>query len=151
VLDWQPRGVQAKGAEIVVRVSDGPAPRTIPDLAGKTFDEAAAALGELGLTAVRADVFSDSRPAGQVDATVPPAGGAAAKGAKVTVNVSKGPDLVAVPNVSGQSVEQATATLASAGLQVANVFGPPRKTVFATDPEAGRRVKRGSGVSLYTR
>jgi serine/threonine-protein kinase len=136
---------------VVVRVSDGPAPRAIPDLSGKSYEDAAAALRDLGLTPVRADVFSDTTPAGQVDATVPASGAAAAKGAKVTVNVSKGIDLVSVPDVTGQSVDQASTMLAASGLQVANVFGPPRKRVFATDPEAGRKVKRNSGVSLYTR
>jgi len=69
----------------------------------------------------------------------------------VTVSVSKGPDLVPVPDVRGHSVDEATSMLSQAGLSVANVYGPSKRgTVFFTDPPAGQRVHRGSGVNLYT-
>ena len=151
VLDWSPRGLQPKGAKVTVIVSAGPAPRTVPDLKGQSFDQASSALQALGLSAVRNDVFSDTIPPGQVDSTSPAAGATAAKGSKVTVNVSKGPDLVVVPDVTRQDVDTATAALTAAGLSVANVFGPPNRRVFLTDPPAGTRVRRGSPVNLYTR
>jgi hypothetical protein len=36
------------------------------------------------------------------------------------------------------------------GLAVANVFGPPNRPVFTTLPGSGMRVRRGSGINLYT-
>lgn len=108
-------------------------------------------LGAEGLKATRAESFHDTFPPGKVIGTRPAAGQKAARDSMVTIVVSKGPDLVAVPNVAGQSVPDAQAALGAAGLQVTNVFGPPNKRVFTTDPGAGANVRRGSGVNLYTK
>jgi serine/threonine-protein kinase len=153
VLDWSPKqGMQAKGTVVTLTVSSGPAPRTIPSLAGDSYDQAAAALSQLGLVPKEARVYDNTGnyPPGQVVSTDPPAGGSAAKGSTVTVNVSKGPQIVTVPDVTGESVEQATADLSQVGLVVANVYGPPNRRVFVTDPTAGSQVTAGSSVDLYT-
>ena len=152
VLGWSPKGLQAKGAEVVVVVSSGPAPRDVPDVSGRTFEEAARVLAGVGLEAARAEVFSDDVAPGRVVSTRPGAGAKAARDSTVTVNVSKGPDLVTVPNVVGRTVAEATAAVQAAGLQVNGVFGPPRaQRVILTDPQAGTQLKRGQGVSLYSR
>jgi serine/threonine-protein kinase len=153
VLDWNPKGTQARGAEITVVVSDGPAPRPIPnDLKGKSYDDAANELKALGLVPVRVDDYSDDVQTGQVFATDPAPGSPVAVGGKVTVKVSKGTATVTVPDVRGQSVDQATATLQQAGLNVTGLYGPrgAKGRVVLTDPQAGTKVKRGSGVVLYT-
>ena len=152
VLDWQPRGEVPRGAEVTVTISDGPAPRPVPgDLKGKSFEEAKAELDALGLVAVRSDDYTDDVQLNQVFATVPGAGTKVPVGGKVTVKVSKGPATVAVPNVAGRSVDQATAIIEQAGLTVTGVFGPPKGTVFTTNPSAGTKIPRGRGVDLYTR
>ena len=153
VLDWSPRqGLQPKGATVTVTVSSGPAPRTIPTVAGETYDQAAADLSQLGLVPKQAQVYDNTGtyPAGQVVSTDPPAGSSVAKGATVTVNVSKGQQMVSVPDVTGDSVDKATQELARVGLVVANVYGPPNKRVFVTDPTPGTTVPVGSSVNLYT-
>jgi len=134
-----------------LNVSAGPRPRTVPGLTGKSFDQAAAALQQVGLTAVRADAFSDTVPKDQVVSTSPSAGASVARGGKVTVTISKGPDLVAVPDVTGKSVQDATTAMQQAGLSIGNVFGPPNKKVFVTDPPAGAQAHRGSSVNVYTK
>ena len=153
VLSWAHKGEQVpKHAKIDLVVSAGPAPRTVPDESGKSFDQAAADLQRLGLVPARGpDAFSDTVPKDKVISTAPGAGASAAKGGKVTVTVSKGPDVLNVPDVTGKNVQDATTILQQAGLQVANVFGPPTKKVFVTDPPAGQQVHRGSSVNLYTR
>jgi serine/threonine-protein kinase len=152
VLEWAPReGEQAKGTEVKVTVSSGPDARTVPDLKGKTFDQAAAALTPLRLTAVRAEVFSDTVAVGQVVSSSPGSGAKAARDSKVTVNVSKGPELIAVPDVRGKSVQEATAALEAAGFVVDGVQGNPNRPVTNTSPTPGTQVKRGSHVGLYTR
>jgi serine/threonine-protein kinase len=152
VLDWSPKGVDvAKGTAVHLTVSAGPPQRSISDWRGKSFDDANAAIAKAGLVVQRNDVFDDTIPPGFVVSTNPPAKANVDKGSTVVVNVSKGPDLVQVPNVNGQTVDQATATMRSAGLSVGNVFGPPDKKVFTTDPPAGTSVKRGSSVNLYTK
>jgi beta-lactam-binding protein with PASTA domain len=153
VLSWAHKGEQvAKHTPIDLVVSGGPAPRTVPPLAGKTYAQAAAALQNVGLVAVRGpDAFSDTVPKDQVLASSPGAGASAERGSKVTVTVSKGPDLVAVPDVTGKPALDATALMQQAGLQVGNVFGPPNKKVFTTDPPPGTQVHRGASVNLYTK
>ena len=153
VLTWSPTGSSLpKGIEVTVTVSSGPAPREIPDVTGKTLEEAAALLAEAGLKAQGAEVFSAEVEKGRVVSTKPVVGKSVARDSTVVVNVSKGPDLVPVPDVLGKSVAEATAILHSAGLQVSGAGGPPRgKAVFLTDPAPGTRVKRDSGVFLFVR
>ncbi|MGN6087661.1 MAG: PASTA domain-containing protein, partial [Actinomycetales bacterium] len=77
-----------------------------------------------------------------------PTGGTLTKGSTVTLTVSKGPDLVTVPNLRGKRVEDAQKILQDLGLE-ANIvrapFGPGR--VF--DQSKSGQVKRGSTVTLY--
>ena len=153
VMGWAHKGEQVpKHTAIDLNVSAGPRPRTVPNLAGQQFPQAAAALQQLGLTAARGpDGFSDTVPPGQVIGTAPAAGASVPRGATVTLTVSKGPDMVAVPDVGGQSVPVATTTLQQAGLQVAGVDGSPDKKVTTTNPPAGTQVHRGSSVTLSTK
>jgi serine/threonine-protein kinase len=151
VLDWSPKaGTLPKGTAVDLTVSDGPAPRTVTDLTGRTFDEAAAALTAAGLTPTRAERFSGTVAAGRVIGTDPSTGTSVPRGTAVAVIVSKGPDVVRVPSVSGLTVDAAVARMQQNGLSVTNVFGPPNRRVFTTLPGAGATVGRGSGVNLYT-
>ena len=137
-------------SEIVLKVSDGPAPVPVPsDLVGKTFDDAAASLKAKGFGVARNDVFSDTVDVGKVVGTDPPVGQPAAKGSTVTVNVSKGPELVAVPRVVGLTVEAASQALQSVGLVPSVENYGPGKPVRASDPTVGTQVKKGSKVTLF--
>jgi serine/threonine-protein kinase len=151
VLDWSPKqSTLPKGTAVDLTVSDGPAPRPITDLSGKTYDEAAAALSAVGLAPTQTTRFSDTVAAGRVIGTDPGAGTSVPRGATVTVIVSKGPDVVRVPAVGGLTVDAAVAKMQQSGLTVTNVFGPPNRRVFTTLPGVGATVARGSGVDLYT-
>jgi serine/threonine-protein kinase len=150
VLASDPAGEAPPDSVIKLTVSDGPAPRTVPDVgAGGTFAAAAAALDAVQLSAVQVDEFNDTVPAGQVLGSDPAAGAQVPRGSTVSVRVSKGPDLVALPSMAG-TVEEASQRLAALGLQV-NVQGNyrPGGAVIASDPPAGTMVKRGSTVRLF--
>jgi len=151
VLDWSPKGEQPKGAEIAVTVSGGPAPRKVPDVSGRTYEDAVKALASVGLKAARTEAFSDTVAVAKVIGSRPSSGSEAARDSSVAVVISKGPDVVPVPNLVGKAVPEAQAVLGQAGLTVVNVYGPLNKPVFTTDPAAGVSVKRGAGVSLYTK
>lgn len=145
-------GQQPKGSEILLTVSKGPEPRTVPSgLAGKTYDQAAAAIAGVQLVPVKVEEFSDTVAAGQVIGLRPGEGKQAPRDSKVEVVVSKGPDLVAVPSVKGTDLDGAVAALEAAGLQAGDVFGPANGKPFDTDPPAGTKVKRGSTVDIYLR
>ena len=150
VMEWSPQGMRSKGSEVTVVVSSGPAPRTVPDVSERSYEEAVAALERIGLVAARADVFSDTIPAGKVVSTAPGSGSSVARGSKVTVRVSKGPEMIPVPNVRGLSVEEATKRLEAAGFPVSGVVGSPTQKVVTTRPAAGEKVKKGTPIALYT-
>ena len=153
VVSWQPTGSQAKGAVITVIVSSGPPVVAVPDVAGLTFEEASKALTEAGFQVVRKDDYSDEVPdVGKVVSTSPSAGSSAAKGAKVTVLVSKGPKTVVVPDVRGRTVDQARSILSEAGLKLGTVYGPPgANKVIDQSPSAGGSVPRGTAVDVFAK
>ena len=67
-----PGGTSApRESEIVLIVSDGPTPVKVPDVANKTYDEAAAALTAVGFKVGRNDVFDDKIDVGKVVGTDP--------------------------------------------------------------------------------
>ena len=140
-----------KGSEVPLTVSSGPKPRTIPSgMAGRSYEEAAAALEAVQLVPVRVERFSDDVEAGTVIG-LSPGEGTVPRGSEVEVVVSKGPDIVKVPAIAGRSLEEAIAALESAGLVVGDAFGPAKGTPFVTDPPAGTDVRRGSTVDIYLR
>jgi eukaryotic-like serine/threonine-protein kinase len=92
-------------------------------------------------------VTFDDLPKGLVVRTEPAAGAGATWGSTVTVVVSKGPDLVVVPDVVGLSRGQAEQRLREAGLGWSYVF-PIGSQVVDQSPEPGDQAKRGSEVRL---
>jgi len=138
-----------RDSTVKLLVSNGPAPVGVPDVSKQTYDQAAAALTGLGFTVARADVFDATIPKDQVVGTDPAAGAAAPKGSQVTINVSKGPELVAVPNLVGKALDVATAQLQGLGFQVDTQSYLPGRVVRATDPAAGTLAAKGSKVTLF--
>ena len=140
-----------KGKPIDVVVSKGPAPRVIPDLKGRTPEEAKTELEQLGLKTQFKDTFDDDVEKGKVVGTDPAAGQSVAKDATVTIYVSQGPDLVTVPDVSKYStLDQAEAALERAGLHLGEVSGRGTRPA-SSDPAAGTKVKRGATVDVFLR
>ncbi len=132
--------------------SQGHAPVTVPNIPGAyTFAQAQAALGAVGFTATQVTISSATVPAGQVISTSPASGTVAPYGSAVTVTVSSGPPTVAVPNVLGETVTQATAALQGAGLVVSGVTGSPSASVKGTVPATNQVVPIGSSVQILTK
>ncbi len=151
VITWVPtEGEVPKGTLVNIVVSDGPPPVEVPNVAGKSADEAVATLEGLEFEVVREKVFHDTIAPGFVVRTDPAAGTDAPHGSKVTVQESKGPEMVRVPNVEGKTVQQAREQLESVGLKVGKIHGDAKRgTVKDTDPEAGTPVRKGSSVDLF--
>jgi beta-lactam-binding protein with PASTA domain len=69
----------------------------------------------------------------------------------VTVQKSKGPDVVAVPDVARYgSLEEAEGALEAAGLHLGDVSGRGTRPA-ASDPPAGTMVARGTYVDIFLR
>jgi len=135
---------------LVVVVSDGHAPVPVPDESGKTYADAKADLEANHFTVPAAvQDFNDTVPNGRVIGTDPPANRSAPYGAAVTVHVSKGPDVVAVPNLANLPRDAATQAAAKQGLKL-KVSGKYRAgdLVESQTPCPGQKVKRGSTVTV---
>jgi serine/threonine-protein kinase len=89
---------------------------------------------------------------GIVIRTDPGPGRPAERDSEVTLVVSSGPDQVTVPNVIGETQEDAFAQLRDAGLSPAARERPSREpvdTVIEQTPAAGQEVEEGSTVTLF--
>jgi eukaryotic-like serine/threonine-protein kinase len=139
---------------IVVNVSLGPAPRPAPDLTNQTVDEATVTLTGLQLVIARGeDEFSNTIEAGRVVSQDPVPTTPVERGGTVTVRVSKGPDLVAIPDLTGLTYPQAQQALTDAGYVVNSLLGTTEGifvsiSVAGTETQAGATFPRGTGVDL---
>ncbi|MCC5952314.1 MAG: PASTA domain-containing protein [Acidimicrobiia bacterium] len=150
-VDPEPPVEVPAGSAVGLVVSAGPEPRTIPGgLPGRAADEVRGELEALGLEVVRAEDFSDSVAAGNVLWVSPEAGLQVERGGQVTMAVSLGPPVVAVPDVSGMSVVDAATELERVGLVVSSTQGSPTRPVSWTDPAPGDVVRIGTSVTLVT-
>jgi serine/threonine-protein kinase len=135
---------------VTLIVSKGKEPVEVPNVTGKKQDAAEKILRDAGFVVDVQRVFSDTVKVGVV-AEQSPSSGTADKGSTITIKVSKGPDVVTVPDVRDMDRDQAQRVLENAGLVVQErvvVSGGPGR-VLQTDPKPGRVVKRGSTVVMY--
>ncbi|MCD4549496.1 Stk1 family PASTA domain-containing Ser/Thr kinase [Schaalia sp. lx-260] len=131
-------------------ISKGREPITVPTLTGLSADEAKGSLTALGLLPQVNEAFSDTVEEGKVISQDTESGTTQYRGDTVTYTISKGPELIAVPNVFGKQEKDAKALLESAGftVEVNRFLGGVFGTVRSTDPAAGTMVRRGSVITM---
>ena len=138
-----------RDAKVALVVSKGPEPVAVPTVTGQGAEAATGAIEEAGLEVTRADdAYSTSVPKGSV-ISQSPSSGTLLPGETVTITVSKGPEMVAVPSVEGLSRSAATTKLEAAGFKVAvqTFLGGPLDEVRASRPSGGTAPK-GSTVTI---
>jgi len=147
-----------KNSELTIYVSSGPAPRVLPDLVNLTLAAAKQQLEDIDLVLVEGEeVYDDEVAEGKVvswqvpDSPTLKAGGTVTKGTEVEVVLSKGPNPVAVPDLTGQTLDEATATLEAAGFEVskgADVFSPTVAVGMVAEqvPAVGETAQPGKPV-----
>lgn len=113
-----------KGTTVAVNVSSGPAPRVVPDLSGKTLEEATAELTALGLLVAEAPTAPHPDIAfGRISVQVPAAGESLARGETVTVTVSAGQRTTLVPSIYGKNFDTVKERLERYGMVIGTVTG----------------------------
>ncbi|MEV1316719.1 Stk1 family PASTA domain-containing Ser/Thr kinase [Micromonospora arborensis] len=125
VLDSSPKvGAEVKpGEKITLILSKGRAPVTVPNLVGKSLNDARAALAQLNLVLV--ETYKDSdKPKDEVLGQSPSDGAGVEKGTQVKLDVSKGPPFVVVPRVIDLPCQQAKQVLESQGFPVTVAVNP---------------------------
>jgi beta-lactam-binding protein with PASTA domain/serine/threonine protein kinase len=152
VYDQEPKAGNRidKGNQVTIFVSEGPPKTTVPDERGKQSLEAVQDLNGANLKA-RVVSVNSNQPADTVLAQDPAPGKKVKQGTVVRINVSKGPQPVNVPDVTGLAVDQATAQLTSQGFKVTTTpidSSQPANTVLAETPAPGSSAAKGSTVTL---
>jgi serine/threonine-protein kinase len=140
------------GTVVDLFVSKGRKPLTVVDWTGKDFVEARTALERKGFDVTSTEEYSDSVPEGDV-ISQSPTDGTLFRGEDVSMVVSLGPELVAVPDgLRASGVESATEALEALGFvvqiqHVDNYLG--LGFVYSVDPGSGTEIPKGSTVILW--
>ena len=133
---------------VTLVVSKGPEMLAVPDVTGQARAAAQEALAAAGFKAGVTEVFSDSVAKGVVVAQEPRSG-RAARDSTVALQISRGPDLITIPKLTGLKRDEAERRLEALGLEVRVRAIPGPGTVRSTDPGAGAKVRKGTTVTVY--
>ncbi|WP_327430121.1 Stk1 family PASTA domain-containing Ser/Thr kinase [Streptomyces sp. NBC_01236] len=140
-----------KGSTITLTVAKKKQQVTVPDVTGKTCDEATAQMTASKLVASCTEVETDdANLVGKVIQTSPQANAQADPNSTVTIQIGKAKTQVAVPTVAGGSLKDAKKAIVAAGLTVGNISGSQddNAIVISTDPQAGTPVNPGTPINL---
>lgn len=142
----------AKGSTVTVTFSGGSAMVSVPDVSGKTQDQARTTLENAGLTVGNATTEDHATvPKDAVIRTDPVSGTSVQRGSTVSLVLSTGQ--TEVPDLTGMTQEEARSALSEAGLTVGNVTQEESSTVeegrvISHTPNKGGQVRQGSEVSI---
>jgi beta-lactam-binding protein with PASTA domain/tRNA A-37 threonylcarbamoyl transferase component Bud32 len=150
--DPKPGDVVEEGTTVRINVSAGPKPIGVPSVLGQPYESAAAALQSAGFAVARRDADSN-QPGGTVIDQTPAGGETAAKGATITLTVSKGPTTAAVPDVTSLDRDTAMATLRDAGFRAVvtqeDTADPSLDgVVLSQDPAGGTQAEPGARITI---
>jgi len=125
---------------------------SVPDVSGKSVDEATSTLQAVGLQATSGEeVYNDTIAKGLVIQAAAP-GDPVRPGDTMSLQISRGPEPVTVPDVVGKAWIDAKSILVDAGFDLSYPAGadlvPSLVTVTATNPIAGTSVPRGSKLTV---
>lgn len=140
-------------SEVVVTVSRGPAIGPMPNLIGKTEEEANALLADFEFDVHVDRAYDETIPTNQVHAQNPAAGTIVVGGSRVAISVSLGPQQRTVPDINSVTIEGAAFLLGKAGLTIGQTIQADSDTVplggvLGSDPPAGTVVDRDTAINL---
>lgn len=155
VLEQDPEGNtnKSKDTKINLVVAKAADKVEVPDLTGRTADEARKLLQASGLKYKAGTAeYSDSVEKDHVIRQDPAAGTQVTQDTEVTYILSLGSEGTEVPNVVGQAEGDATATLTNAGFKVTTSYTTSstvsQGVVISQTPTAGEKGKEGDTVNL---
>ncbi|MGC5345927.1 Stk1 family PASTA domain-containing Ser/Thr kinase [Streptomyces sp. DT171] len=135
---------------VALVVSKG-SPIDVPDVTGRSAEDATAELTELGLKVrIAPDRIDSAEENGDIARQSPAKGSRAAEGDTVTLTVSKGPRMIEVPDVVGKDADKARSALEDAGFEV-KVDRPLisfSDTVASQSVDGGDRAPQGSRITI---
>ncbi len=141
------------GSTLNAVLSAGP----LPDVTGLPVDEARETLDAVGVTGVVGGdgAFSDTVPEGYVVEVSLPAGATIRPGDTLTLIVSRGPELVMIPDLVGETIADAKEVLEGLGFEVEVRSEFPESDwdrsfarVTSLSPSSGQEVAKGTLVII---
>jgi beta-lactam-binding protein with PASTA domain/predicted Ser/Thr protein kinase len=160
VLAWRVVGDAAQvaggevlpGTSIALTTSKGPAPRSVPNVVGLTLEDAQVAAAAVQLSVVAGeDVFSEDVPVGVVVSQDTAAESELPRDGSFVVVRSKGPDLIALPELDGLSFTDAQNALIDAGFTIGSLLGTTEgafESISISADPVGDLYRRGTAVDL---
>ncbi|MFF1814465.1 Stk1 family PASTA domain-containing Ser/Thr kinase [Streptomyces sp. NPDC058251] len=142
-----------KGSVINLTVSKKKKQSVVPDVTGKSCDQATQQMTQNNLVGECTDVeTNDPNLVGKVIQTVPAANAQADPGSKVSIQIGKAAqqNQVTVPTLTNQTLKDAKKAIEDAGLQVGTITGSQddNAIVFVQDPQPGSQVAEGTPINL---
>lgn len=156
VISTDPEAGAQRHADTAVSivVSKG-SPVDVPDVTGDDLADARTELQEAGLKVkIAPQQVTSEFDKGKIAAQTPEEGGRLAAGGTVTLTLSKGPEMVEVPDVVGSSVDDATSLLEQSGFEVKEdrgLLGLFGDTVKKQSVKAGDTAPKGSTITITIR
>ncbi|MFY4720533.1 Stk1 family PASTA domain-containing Ser/Thr kinase [Streptomyces sp. LaBMicrA B280] len=142
------------GSAIALTVSKG-SPIDVPDVTGDDPADARQELTSAGLKVrIASEQVNSAYDKGKVARQSPGDGKQAAAGDTVTLTLSKGPQMIEVPDVTGDSVDDAHQALEDAGFKVSEdrgILGLFGDTVQKQSVEGGKTAPKGSTITITIR
>ena len=125
----------------------------LPNVVGKTFEDASAILQKAGFPAQQGESrFHKTIPANVVIQEDPPAGSRQKRGTTVVLALSAGQKTAEVPVTTNMSQQQARIAIENTGLSLGNVTeqlaDAPRGLVIASSPQAGTQIQLPGSVDI---
>ncbi|MGW2019252.1 Stk1 family PASTA domain-containing Ser/Thr kinase [Streptomyces sp. NPDC001927] len=148
--DPEPGTERSPDSAVALVVSKG-RPIDVPDVAGDSVADATSTLQDAGLKVeIASEQIHSAEAAGTVAAQSLAEGSRAAQGDRIVLTVSKGPRMIEVPDVTGESTDSARTKLEAAGFEVKveKTFPFLGDTVSGQSVEGGTTAPEGSTIAI---
>ena len=141
-----------QGGTVELVISKGREKVAVPDVVGKSEDDARSALEADGFRVAVRKSETDAEQPGTVLSQNPGEGTKATSGSQVTITVAEEPASIAVPDVTGRTQNAATSILSRRGFEVVvtetAVTSPDEDGVVQEQSPSGGEADRGSTVTI---
>uniref|UniRef100_UPI003FEE1D70 Stk1 family PASTA domain-containing Ser/Thr kinase n=1 Tax=Roseburia sp. TaxID=2049040 RepID=UPI003FEE1D70 len=137
---------------ITVVISSGSGSIEVPSVTGSTAENAESTLTAQGFTVSKEYAYDNSVTQGNVISQSPASGSSAKKGDTITITISQGAEPAVVPNVVGQTEDNAKAMLSNVGLNynITSVYSSTVEAGYVVEQNitAESQVQKGTTVNL---
>ena len=145
-------GTEVKEGSIIHVIVCGATVVAVPKVVEKNTEEALKIIENSGLDITQTEEYSNTVSAGVVISQIPGEGEEVKKGTKIAIVVSKGANLVEIPDVTGKKQSDAKKTLESIGMKVsveeAYSNSIKKGKVISQNVSASKKVKKGTHIKI---